>query len=296
MTGSAIDAALARRMVLVRTVTFGYAAAWLVVRARYVWNVAGLPERRFEPVGLLTLMDWQPGRLVVMTVATVTLAAAVLATVGRYVAVAAPVAAVGMLLIATLTSSFGQVFHTEHLLVLHLLVLAAYAVATARPSADRVWGARWAIGMLGAVTAVTYVVAGVAKLRMSGFDWVSGDVLRNWVAIDNLRKLLLDDPYSPVGGALAGVGWVWPPIAAATLLVELGAPLAVLVRRVAVPWVVAAWAFHVGVLAVMAISFPYQLTGVAYLALLPAERIEARVRSLLRRPPTYTRSTCRNSC
>jgi hypothetical protein len=289
---------LARRLVLIRAATFGYAAAWLVVRAPYLWDVTALPGRRFEPVGLLALLDWRPGRPVAITLAALTLCGAVLAAAGRVIRVAAPVAALGMLLVASLTSSFGQVFHTEHLLVLHLLVLAAYPwIVGDRDPAPHEWGTRWVLAMLATVTAVTYVVAGVTKLRLSGTAWVDGGVLRNWVAADNLRKLLLEDPYSPVGAELAGIGWVWAPIAVATLAVEFGAPVIVLgARRAAYAWVAAAWLFHVGVLGVMAIAFPYQLSGVAYLALLPLERLERRAHSVLGRLRPYTRATWRTHC
>jgi hypothetical protein len=37
-----------------------------------------------------------------------------------------------------------------------------------------------------------------------------------------------------------------------------------LARRAARAWVAAAWAFHVGILATMAIVFPYPLLGVAF--------------------------------
>ena len=117
---------------------------------------------------------------------------------------------------------------------------------------------------MGAVTAVTYLVAGIAKLRVGGLDWVSGEALANHVAFDNLTKVLLGGAYSPIGGWLAARAWIFAPLAWASLLVELGAPLAVAFRRTRVPWVAAAWLFHVGVLALMAIFFPYQLLGVAF--------------------------------
>lgn len=270
------------RLARVRLLVFGYTAAWLAVRFGYVLDVTRLPDRRFAPIGVLAGAGSVPPVPVVAGWAAVTLVAAVAAAAGRRLRVSAPVAAVGMLGVATLTSSFGQIFHTEHLLVVHLLVLAAHAVLT-RP-ADADWDARWALGTLQAVTAATYVVAGVAKLRMSGVGWVTDDVLRVWVAVDNLRKLLLADPYSPVGGWLAGVAVVWPVIAVLTLAVELGAPVAAVAAwrglgrggpwaaRLAVGWAVGAWAFHVGVLALMAIGFPYQLWGVAYAAFVPLER------------------------
>jgi hypothetical protein len=172
-----------------------------------------------------------------------------------------------ILLVATYVSSWGQLFHTENLLVLHALVLAAWALAP-RP-VDPVTVLR----ALVVVVVAAYVVAGVAKLRGSGWDWLEGDILRNKVAFDNLRKSVIGAPASPFAETALGAGWLWSPLAVLTLVVELGAPVALLGRRWATSWIVAAWAFHVGILAVMAIGFPYQLLGIAYAPLLPLERI-----------------------
>lgn len=284
------DPVPARRLAVVRAFVFGYATAWLVVRFRYLLDVAALPARRFEPVGVL---EWapRPTTASVVLLAVVTCGACLAAACGRCVRIAAPVGAVGFLLVATLTSSYGQVFHTEHLVVLHLLVLAVGALVEPTPEpGGRTSG--WPLSMMTAVLALTYVLAGVAKLRWSGASWVSGDVLQNWMAVDNLRKVLVDDVYSPIGGWLSGIGWIWPPIAVLTLAVELGAPVVFVSWRARRVWLVAAWGFHVGVLVLMAISFPYQLLGVAYVCALPVERyvdrIAAAVRS--RRGPTGARA------
>ena len=272
-----------RRIEIVRTVTFGYAVVWLILRARYVWDVSGLPARRFEPVGILDPLGSPPAGAVVMSLWALTLAGAAAAAAGKAPRLSATVGSIGMLVIATLTSSFGQVFHTEHLLVLHLLILAASSLVDPAPAGGERSG--WPLNLMMAVVVVAYVVAGVAKLRFGGTDWLTGDLLRNWVAVDNLRKLLLDDLHSPAGGWLAGTAWVWGPVAVVTLLVELGAPVALLPGRLRLAWVAAAWAFHVGVVVLMAITFPYQLSGVAYLAFLDVERIENRLRRRFSRPP-----------
>ena len=270
-----------RRVVLVRAVTFGYAVGWLLVRGFYVADVARLPERRFEPIGVLRVVSAPPPDRVVALVWVVTLLACGTATLNRFVRATAPVGAAGMLFLATYTSSFGQVFHTEHLLVLHLGVLAVAAVVEpADPRGATTSG--WPLNLMMSIVVVVYVVAGVAKLRYSGVEWVSGDVLRNWVAVDNLRKLLFDDLYSPIGGWLSAVGWMWAPIAFVTLVVEIGAPVALVPGRARSRWLAAAWGFHVGVFVVMAISFPYQLLGVAYAAFLPLERVVDHLRA--RRP------------
>ena len=159
----------ARRLELVRRCTFGYALGWLVVRFAYVVDVAGLPARRFEPVGVLDWMDEPPGRPLVIAVWLVTLVACGSATLNRAVRFTAPVGAVGMLLLATLTSSYGQVFHTEHLLVLHLAVLAVgMLVEPAAPPDGETNG--WPLNLMMAILVVTYVLAGVAKLRWSGAE------------------------------------------------------------------------------------------------------------------------------
>jgi hypothetical protein len=273
----------ARRLALVRSLTFGYAAVWLVARARYVWDVGGLPDRRFQPVGVLTVTAAPPGRPVVMVIWAVALTCSVAVAAGRAIRVTAPVGAAAVLLTATVTSSFGQVFHTEHLLVLHLGILA---VASWSPDvgAPRAAGtiSGWPLRLMMATVAAVYVVAGVAKLRHGGTAWLTGDVLRAHVAADNLRKLLLDDLHSPLGGWLSGVGWLWPPIGTLTIAVEVGAPIALLGGRVRSVWIGTAWLFHVGVLVLMAITFPYQLTGVAYAAFLPVERVVDRARALPR--------------
>jgi len=260
-----------RRIEVCRSVTFGYAAIWLVLRAPYVWDVSGLPAGRFEPVGVLELAAAPPGRAIVLAVWATGLVACALAAAGRYVRSTTSLGAAAMLFVATLTSSFGQVFHTEHLLVIHLVILAVAALAADEVGDSESRG--WPLRLMAAAVVVAYVVAGIAKLRFSGWDWVSGDVLRNWVAADNLRKVLLDDPSSGLGGWLAGVAWIWMPIAVATLVVELGAPLALLGGRIRTVWVAGAWSFHVGVVGLMAIVFPYQLSGVAYLAFFEAERL-----------------------
>jgi hypothetical protein len=268
----------AERLRIVTALTFGYAAAWLVVRSLYIRDVTRLPARRFAGVGVFEVVGGPPADVVVLVVWLVGVAGCTAMVAGRCVRVAAPVGAAAVWVIATLTSSYGQVFHTEHLLVLQLAILAAAALLQpVGRSAEMRSG--WPLRLSMAVVVAVYVVAGIAKLRYGGIDWLTGDVLRSHVAADNLRKVLLDDPYSGLGGWLAGTAWIWPPIGALTIVVELGAPLALLPGRVRYVWVAIAWLFHVGVLALMWISFPYQLTGVAYAAFLPVERLAQLLRA-----------------
>jgi hypothetical protein len=138
---------------------------------------------------------------------------------------------------------------------------------------------------------VTYLLAGWMKLRNGGWDWVDGRVLRNQIAYDNLRKELLGSQHSPIGGWLVRYDWVFPPLAWATMVVELGAPLALIGGRIRTVWVASAWGFHVGIVVLMAISFPYQVAGIAYLCLFaPEQPIEHAIGWLRTRRTNESRS------
>ena len=207
------------------------------------------------------------------------LAARVVDGGGRFALVHAPgalgvrmypegVAGFALALLVTLTyrNSWGMPFHTENLLVLHALVLAVVPAADAwsvdargraAPAAER-YG--WPLRALAVITVIAYVLAGIAKLRLGGWAWTDGDALREQIAIDNLRKHLMGAPMSPVAAAFLEHTWMMSALAIGTMVVELGAPVALLHRRIAAAWAVAAWGFHVGVVVLMAIVFPVSYT------------------------------------
>lgn len=306
------------RSVVVRTVIVGYALVFLLARSVYLRQAAGLPAAQWRPVGLFTTLDAPPPPWMIGALwgAGVAAAVAVLADRARRAALAALAAA--MLVVETYDTSWGQLFHTGHLVTLHLLVLAGAALlepATVTGRAERpaappagsvpsggslLSGASvlsrpsmvsgWPLRLLSAVTVLTYLIAGVAKLRLGGGAWLDGAALRNQVAYDNIRKELVGSVSSPVAGLVLAHTWWWWPIALATLAVELGAPAALVWRPLRRWWVMAAWVFHVGIVGLMAIVFAYPLSGAAYVSLLEPERYRA-VRPLLHGRPRRPRRT-----
>jgi hypothetical protein len=86
-----------------------------------------------------------------------------------------------------------------------------------------------------------------------------------------------------VAEILLAQGWLFRGLAALTLVVELGAPLALLGRRAALVWVVAVIGFHIGVVALMAILFPFAMSGVAFAPFFRPERFVEWVRARARR-------------
>ncbi|MBT8201759.1 MAG: HTTM domain-containing protein [Acidimicrobiia bacterium] len=272
------EEAPANRLGMVRLLVGVYAVVFVAVRSLHWLDVARLPERRFDPVGILAPLSDPLAVPVVALASGLTLLFAGAFAAGWRFRITGPVFAALLLMMTTYGNSWGQVLHTENLLVLHVIILAfspadtAYAIGRApHPGHGHDFG--WALRLMTIVVVIAYVIAGLAKLRNGGFDWLTGDVLRNQVAHDNLRKILLGDVHSPIGAWLVQFGWLFPPMAIASVLVELGAPIVLLGGRAKQVWVIAAWGFHLGVLALMAILFPYQLFGVAFVSMLPVERL-----------------------
>ncbi len=271
---------------MLRLLVGGYAVAYLLVRFAHIISVSGMSATQWRPVGpVVVLAAPLPAALVVISaVAAVLLGVAFVA--GWRFRVTGPVFAVLLLWVLSYRNSWSMVFHTENLLVLHVLVLAVAPSADALSLDARRRGvvlddtphARygWAIRLMGAVTVTTYFIAGWSKLHNAGWEWVTSDTLRVYVAYDNLRKVELGAGYSWLGTTLAQYGWLFPPMAAVSLGVELGAPLALLHRRIAAVWSALSWSFHVGVLVLMAIMFHYPVSGVAYVSFFRVERLHDR--------------------
>lgn len=273
------------RLAAIRILVSAYCTIFLVARLESFWGSLSLPRRQWEPVGPLWFLG-EPlpiGFAQLLVLATIGLGVA--ATIGWRWRLTGPAFALAFLTVATLRMSWGHVIHTENLAVLHLLVvgcsrhaadtwsLDARRQAPPRPVPIASYRYGLPLRLMAIALVITYALAGWMKLRNGGSDWLTGDVLRNQIAYDNLRKELLGSPHSPIGGWVVQFGWPFHPIAWLTVVVELGAPLALLGGRIRTLWAVAAWGFHVGILVLMAISFPYPLSGVAYACLFRPERI-----------------------
>jgi hypothetical protein len=273
--------ARARDLALVRVAVGCFGVGWLAVVHRELIDLGRLDPARFEPVGVVGLagVDPQSSRVIALWVVVVGLAG-VAFVLGWWYRFSAPAFAFGLLWLTTYQNSWGKLLHTENLLVIHTLVLAASpsggALAVGRHG-DGETSPRygWPLRVMALATVLSYTAAGITKLRHAGLDWLDAENLRNWVAYDLVRKEVFGDPYLPIAVPALEHVWLFAPAMVWTLLVELGALLALTGRRAATAWATGAWALHVGVLAVMAVAFPYQLLAVAYLPVILASRATA---------------------
>jgi hypothetical protein len=283
----------ALRLGIVRACVGGAALSQLAYEMPSLLAVLGFLPRQFQPVGVASLLPQPVGAAALYACLVACWVLGTCFTLGVGYAVTAPAFALILLALMTYRSSWGMVLHTDNLLVLHVLLLALAPAAQAW-SIDA-WRARarggappqpqarfgWPLRALSVATVTCYVLAGVAKLKLAGGAWLGGELLRAHIAYDNLRKLELGAPIVPLGPWLVRQRALFPVLAVATLLVELGAPVALLGKRWAVAWVAAAWSFHVAVLLTMSIGFTYQLSGVAYLSFFAVEGAVAWARGKL---------------
>jgi hypothetical protein len=280
--GWLLEPAPARRLAVLRILTGAYAVVHVAGRWPSLWSMADLPARQFEAVGVLAWLDAPPPSAVARALVLATPLVAGAFALGWHWRVTGPLLAVLFVTVASYRLSWGHVLHTDHLPSLHVVIIGLSPAAAAwsldarragepEPEPDARFGVPVTLLML--ATVVTYVLAGIAKARIGGLGWVTGDALRNQVAYDNLRKAVMGDVHSPVGAWAVRHGWLFPPMAALTVALELGAPLALRRGRLRSAWAVGAWSFHVGIWALMAIAFQFQLLGVAYACFFRAERV-----------------------
>ncbi|HEY4177995.1 MAG TPA: HTTM domain-containing protein [Kofleriaceae bacterium] len=266
----------AQRLAAIRILVGTFAFLWLTTRLPEFVQVAKLSSQNWGPTGVTRLIGpLSPGAVFGLGAATsVLLAAFVLGIAYRVVA---PLAAVGLMLSLTHRNSWGMIFHTDNLLVVHMCVLAIAPAGDAfalwkKPDRAPVTGYGWWLKLLLAVTVVTYILAGIAKLRLAGVAWLDGEQLRNQIAVDNLRKALLGDSIAPLATPFLDHPSGFTLFSVMTIILECGAFMALISQRVGRVWALLAWGFHVGVVALMNIWFPYPLLGLAYLPLFPMER------------------------
>ena len=284
------------RLAVLRVLIGGYCLVHLLATAPSLLQIARLRDEQFAPVGILSWLSEPVSRGFVAAGLAVAAAAGVAVVAGWRWRLSGPLFAVLFLLLSTYRVSWGHVSHADHLPAVHLVILALVpaadawsldarrrrrATAASAPVPHARYG--WPVRVLAVATVVSYVVAGIAKVRDSGIGWLDGDVLRNQVAADALQKTLFGASHSPIGGWLAAHPSVLPVAAFGALAVELGAPVALLGGMWRNVWVVSAWLFHVAIAAVMAIAFPYPLYGVAFAPFFAVEVGVERVRVAVRR-------------
>lgn len=260
----------------------GAFAAWNGWRRRgMVRDLHRQDARRFEPVGVVKVLQRPLAPRVADGLFDAAQAVNALATLGVAHRVTGPLNTALQLWTLTYRNSWGMLYHNDNMLLMHQMVLGTApsadalsvdALVAGRGLAPAVLERRYGgvAPMVNATTCVVYLISGVAKVRSDlGVKWAGGDVLRGQIAIDGLRKELFGGTRPAAADLLRDRDGLFTLMAAVALAVELGAPLSLLDRRAGRVFALAAWGMHVGIRVVMGIRFTYNTSGVSYLGYVP---------------------------
>ena len=281
---SALDArfmasAPPERLATVRFLCGAFAVGYFILRGHVMADFRHAPGV-FAPVGIASVLSSPLPAALPFVIYLLTLGAGVAFTLGFRFRLSGPLFALLSLWVTSYRNSWGMIFHNDNLLVMHLIVLGGCDAAAALSfDAGRrgpvVDGPRfgWPLKLLSILTALAYVLAGVAKLKGTGLSWLHGDVLRNYIAYDALRKLQIGSFASPLAPYLVQVEWPFAALSIMTMVLELVGPVVIWFPRLALVWALGLWGFHLGVLVSMAIAFPYPLSGIAFAPLFRCERV-----------------------
>ncbi|NNC79884.1 MAG: HTTM domain-containing protein [Acidimicrobiales bacterium] len=268
----------AQRIAAIRVIIGTFSTVYLLARFGELRRIADQPATRYEPLGVLSWIDTPLS----VTTVTVLLAAAILSGVafvlGWRFRLTGPAHAALWLILGSFHSSWGQLLHFEHLLVIHLSILGlssaadAWGVDSSRAPTPHHGRYGFPLRLAAIATVLTYVLAAVAKLRETGFSWVTESTLRNHIGYTASRLRVLGEEPAPLADLVDWVPWLFPWIAAGALVLELIAPVALLGRRWATAWVIPIMLMHIGIVTTMWIFFPYQTLGLAFLPFFAVER------------------------
>jgi hypothetical protein len=278
----------AARLAMLRILIGAY-AFWLTATHYNMWVGIGYESSPavFAPVGVVGLLSHPLPGVVNHALLVAVLVANALFVLGWRHRVTGPVFALLWLWVLSYRQSWSMIYHSMNLPALHVLILGLAPAADAwsldarrraravgfRKPADA-WQYGFPIVLICAVTVAAYLVTGIAKVAGEvGWAWATGDVIRSQVASDAVRKEVLGDAGSPLFYVLYPHVWLFTIMGAMTYAVELGAPLALVHKRLAWLWAVTAFLMHWGILLVMGIKFPYHLSGIVFASFFSVERL-----------------------
>lgn len=249
--------------------------AWIYVAVRFptFLGLADLHAASFEPVGILWFLGSPLPDVVWFSLLGLLFASGLVVLAGRSMGPAMAMFALCVLVVTTYRSSWGQLLWFENLLVIHLIVLTVAAVI-GPVGTNRL--PPWAMQWCAVATVLLYVLAGVAKLRYGGLGWISGDVLVRHIGYSSARLSVFGERPPLLASFAVNHPGTLTVASFAAVTLELGAPLALLRRRLAVAWSTAVWAMHLAIALTMAVVFPYPLSGLAFVPVVAFAGIKPR--------------------
>jgi len=126
----------AERLALLRLLIGSFATIYLLVRAPVLADFRAMAPGRFEPVGTALLLDAPLASQLALAAWAACVVLCALFAIGARFVWTGPMAALSLLWVTSYRNSWGMVFHTDNLLVLHMLALGVTPAAADVLSVD----------------------------------------------------------------------------------------------------------------------------------------------------------------
>lgn len=287
----------AERLAALRIVVGLFSLGYLLPRLGMLMDISRQGHELFEPVGIVGWLENPLPPMAFLLLVLTTLLANLAFLLGWRFRLSGPL--FGILLLTTLCyrNSWSMIFHNDNILVLHALILGLTPAADAwsldsrrkapgslllGPADGSGWQYGWPVRLMGAVALAPYLLSGIAKLAgPMGLAWVSGHVMRDQIAVDTLRKIVLGTSSSDAIYTFYHQSGLFLVLGLTTMIVELGAPVAFFHHKTRWAWAILAFLMHWGILFMMDITFRYQLFGAMFACFFPVEHPARYLKSWL---------------
>lgn len=298
-----LEAISPQRLALLRIATGCFSLWYLISRFGMLQKMVKNTSA-FDPIGVLFWMEeplpatafwWISLGLIILNIFYI---------IGWKFKFSGPVFALLTLLFFTYRNSWSMIYHNRNALVLHIVILGLVASADAwsidawqgRRNGNKVKKAHfnygWPVVLICAVTLGSYFLSGIAKIAGDlAFEWANGSAMRSQVAVDAIRKSVLVAETASLFKTIYQHTWLFLGMGILTLILEVGAPIALLKKRWGMVWAVLTWSMHWGIFLIMGIRFRYQMTGLLFLSFFEPEKWIAFLRKKIKGKKSISRET-----
>lgn len=275
------------RLAVIRIITVALLITWFQVPLSYTLEL-GVGEAVFDNPQTITLLcnailggDLLHSAGFLTTVHWTTQALGVLALIGLFTRPAMFGFAAGCWFLVAHSYSYGEKHHPEAIYCMFIMLMA-FSPCNRCLSLDNIlfggrgtkpgWGvhaklttAMWPIKTVQVLLCIAYLYAGMAKMYISGFDWLNGYTLQYYILRDSVRL------NAPIGQWMAHQHALCQLLSISTVAFELGFWLVLFFRRLVPVFLIVGVMFHIGIELTMAATFAQFL--VLYLTWVPWERL-----------------------
>jgi predicted DCC family thiol-disulfide oxidoreductase YuxK len=276
------------RLATLRIATGLFSLWYFATRFGMMQRIATTDPSLYKPVGIATFLPQPMDANLFFWILVTTLALNILYTLGWKFSYTGPLFAVALLFVLCYRNSWSMIYHNSNALVLHVFIIGFVPAAKAisidalqnksynwRKKIAPNWMYGWPVRLICTATVGTYILSGLAKIWGDlGWSWMTGSAMRSQIAVDAMRKeLLVESSPSVLFEWLYGHTELFMILGIGTMILEAGAFMALLNRRIAIVWALLTCSMHWGIYFLMGIKFPYHTTGIIFLSFFAIEHI-----------------------